>query len=190
LGIFTLIKSVILKINELYQKNNFVLVAIDGFGGSGKTTFADLLLKGLENCTIVQLDDFYSPSLHAADILRLKEQILLPFHMHQEAKYQIYEWKTDTLSNWRILQPEGIFIFEGVYALDKDIREYYDLTIWIDYPVDLGFRRGIARDINQDGVDNSDKWKKEWMPLEVKYEKEQNPKRYADIVVDGLRLFP
>ncbi len=165
------------------------MIAIDGVGGSGKTTLAESLVKELQDCVIIQLDDFYSPVLHTTDIVRLKDQLLLPLYNHQEAKYQIFEWKTNSFSDWHILSPKGIFIFEGVYALDKNIRDYYDFKIWINYPADLGFKRGIARDRERDGIDNSDQWKKIWMPLEEKYRIEQEPENTANFIIDGENIF-
>jgi uridine kinase len=76
-----------------------------------------------------------------------------------------------------------------VYALDGSIRNYFDVTIWIEYPASLGFERGIARDILRDGVDNSDKWKDKWMPLEENYVKEQEPDKAADYIVDGRNIY-
>ena len=176
------------EINNLSRNKEVVLIAVDGVGGAGKTTLAELLQKEIKNSFIVQLDDFYSPILQAADLQRLKEQVILPLHNHQEAKYQIYEWKSDSFSDWHILKPEGIFIFEGVYALENNIRDYYDLKIWIDCPADLGLKRGIARDIERDGVDNTDKWINIWSPLEKKYKNEQEPNKTADYIIDGTEL--
>lgn len=177
------------EINSLSRNKEVVLVAIDGVGGAGKTTLAELLKKEIGNIVIVQLDDFYSPMLQAADLQRLKEQVILPLHNHQEAKYQTYEWKTDSFSDWHILKPEGIFIFEGVFALEYNVRDYYDLKIWIDCPADLGIKRGIARDIERDSVDNTDKWINIWSPLENKYKSEQEPNRIADYIINGTQLW-
>jgi uridine kinase len=184
-----LITTLTREINSLSRNKEIVLIAIDGVGGAGKTTLAELLKKEIENIVIIQLDDFYSPILQAADLHRLKEQVILPLHNHHEAKYQIYEWKTDSFSDWHILKPEGIFIFEGVYALENNIRDYYDLKIWIDCPADLGLKRGIARDIERDGVDNTDKWTNIWRPLENKYKNEQEPNRIADYIINGAELW-
>ena len=183
-----MITTITREINNLSRKKEVVLIAIDGVCGAGKTTLAELLQKEIGNGVIIQLDDFYSPILQAADLQRLKEQVILPLHNHQEAKYQIYEWKSDSFSDWHILKPEGIFIFEGVYALENNIRDYYDLKIWIDCPVDLGLKRGIARDIERDGVDNTDKWINIWSPLEKKYKNEQEPNKTADYIIDCTEL--
>ena len=183
----SLIPELILEINNLSRNKELVLIAIDGLGGAGKTSLAELLRKAVINCDIVQLDDFYSPALQAADLLRLKKQVIIPLFNQQAARYQIYEWQTESLSDWHVLKPEGIFIFEGVYALDQTIRDYYDLKIWIETPADMGFSRGVARDIARDGVDNTVKWKKVWMPLEERYRIEQNPAKFADYIIYGTR---
>lgn len=177
-----------LDIKRLSKGKEVILIAIDGVGGSGKTTLAVNIQNNVDNCGVIQLDDFYSPVLKAPDILRLKEQVLLPLRAKQDAKYQIYDWKTDSLSDWHWLSPKGIIIFEGVYALHKVIREYYDLKIWIEYPAELGFIRGIKRDLMGDGVDHSDKWKNIWMPQEAKYISEQNPRNSADFVIYGNKI--
>jgi len=46
------------------------------------------------------------------------------------------------------------------------------------------------RDIVRDGVDNSDIWKNMWMPLEEKYKNEQEPEKYADIIINGTEILP
>ncbi len=179
------LQSLIGEITELSHHKKVVCVAIDGVGGAGKTSLAISIQKGVAQTAILQLDDFYAPTLRAPDLLRLKEQVVLPLHAGQEARYQVYEWKTQSMSDWRVLEPAGVFIFEGVYALDRQLRDYYDLKIWIDCPPEVGFSRGVARDLARDGVDNSEQWRTFWMPLEEKYRNEQEPYRCADHRMDG-----
>ncbi len=184
-----LISSIINEVRLFAKGKKFLILGIDGVGGSGKTTLAKIIQNELNNCVIVQMDDIYSPQLQASDIPRIKDQVFLPLISGNNAKFQIYDWKTEKLSQWQIIIPKGILIIEGVYALDRQIINYYDIKIWIDYPPELGFERGVKRDINGDGVDNSEKWKKVWMPLEEKYIIEQNPRSKADYVINGDEVY-
>ena len=163
------------------------MIGIDGAGGAGKTSLAEYLRKKLKNSVIVQLDDFYSPALQKVNVQRLKEQVLAPLHNQREARYQVYDWKAERLSDWHILKPDGVVIIEGVYALDQTLQEYYDLKVWIEIPADVGMERGVGRGIARDGVDNSEMWKDIWMPLEEKYRNEQKPNLSADFVFDGTQ---
>lgn len=180
------ISEIITKIKSIQEiKEGPIIVAIDGVGGSGKTTLAEALIKNLKNTIIVQLDDFYSPVLKKPDLKRLENQVLIPLRNGQKAKFQLYEWKTNALSDWKIILPEGIIVVEGVFSLDKELINYYDLKIWVEYPSELGFERGVQRDIKKDGVDSSEKWKDVWMPQEEKYKNEQEPEKKADYIIDG-----
>jgi pantothenate kinase-related protein Tda10 len=108
-----LISDLLRKISQLTRTKDAVLIAIDGVGGAGKTTLAEFLKKQLANCMIVQLDDFYSPTLHAADLLRLKKQVLLPLHEHRKTNYQIgTSWNR---SEW--LSSKGFTLSIKVFAL-------------------------------------------------------------------------
>jgi uridine kinase len=183
-----MVSSIINDIRNLSRKKKFIIIGIDGVGGSGKTTLAQIIKNEMNNSVIVQMDDIYSPQLQASDITRIKNQLFSPLKNGNDAKFQIYNWKTEKLSQWQTIHPEGILIIEGVCSLDKQIIDYYDLKIWIEYPPELGFERGVQRDINGDGVDNSEKWKRVWMPLEKKYISEQNPKRKADYVINDEEI--
>jgi uridine kinase len=180
-----LLETLCERIRNLSSSKDVVFIGIDGVGGAGKTTLAQFLRDRLDHCRIVQLDDFYSPALQAADVQRLKEQVLWPIQNRREARFQIYEWETDSFSDWRVLRPEGVFLFEGVYALEERIRAFYDLKLWVEYPAELGFRRGIARDIAGEGRDISNKWKNVWMPLEEKYRMQQEPDKSAEYIING-----
>jgi uridine kinase len=190
LGEYLLISNLLADIENICQKKKLVVIAIDGVGGSGKTTCAINIKNGIRNSVIVQLDDFYSPILESADLQRLQDQVLFPLSTQHAAKYQIYEWKTESFSEWHVLQPKGVVIVEGVSTLHRKIRGYFDIKIWINYPAELGFKRGIERDKKRDGIDNSEKWKTIWMPQEKRYIAEENPEECADYIIDGINLLP
>ena len=176
--------------DRISGKDKFI-IGIGGFGGSGKTTLAEKLKKNLETSIIVQLDDFYSPELGAADLKRVLEQVLIPLSENKNTTYQIYDWRNEKMGEWKKLDSNGVIILEGVTVLHPDFLPYVDFKIWIDYPQELGFARGVKRDIEKDGVDNTEKWKKIWMPQEKEYVGKQNPKQYADIVIwytSGMKI--
>jgi len=178
------------KINNTPPKHKSFIIGIDGFGGSGKTSLAKLLKQHFEKVTIVEMDDFYLPSLKRADYQRVKEQVLAPLVNDIPASYQRYDWKTDRMAEWHAIEPGGVVIIEGSYSTNNDIKSMYDFKIWIECPQDVGMERGIARDLTRDKVDTRNKWINEWMPLEKEYVNAYNPKQYADYIVDGTKIPP
>jgi uridine kinase len=174
------------KVESLQRKNKSLLIGIDGVGGSGKTTLSESLKEKLDNVSIVQLDDFYSPELNRADRNRVLEQVLLPLENDTDAKYQIFDWRSNTLKDWRAIKHGGIVIIEGVSALHSDFAEKYDFRIWISCAPEVGYKRGVERDKVRDSVDNSDKWLNLWMPQEKEYVESQKPQLRADYILDGM----
>ncbi len=173
------------KIRSTHRKHRTLLIGIDGVGGAGKTTLSESLKENLVNVSIVQLDDFYSPELNRADRSRVVEQVLLPLENNTDAKYQVFDWRSSSLTDWHTIKPGGIVIIEGVSALHADFAGKYDFRIWIDCPAELGFKRGVERDKVGDGVDNTDKWRNIWMPQEQEYVESQKPQLHADYILNG-----
>ena len=182
------VKEIIQEIQNLQKTNELILVAIDGVGGAGKSTVASLLHGQIQDSSIIQMDDFYSPELQRPDVVRLKTEVLIPLHSHKTAHYQIFLWKTNTYSNWQTLPAQGVIIFEGIFSLEKDLHEFYDIKVWVDCPAEVGYERGVKRDKEIYHVDNTEKWQKIWMPLEEKYHNEKNPKQCADYIIDGTKV--
>ena len=172
------------KIKSLQGKHKTLLIGIDGVGGAGKTTLSESLKENLANGSIVQLDDFYSPELNRADRIRVLKQVFFPLENDADAKFQIFDWRSNTLKDWYTIKPGGIVIIEGVSALHSDFAEKYDFRIWINCPPELGFKRGIERDKVRDGADNTDKWRNIWMPQEKEYVESQKPQLRADYIIN------
>lgn len=172
-----------------------VLVGIDGRGGSGKSTFARELAALLPNATVVQFDDFYRPAdegkRRAAsgneevggsfDWRRVRDQVLQPLVDGEGVRYQRYDWDSDELAEWHLISPGGMVIVEGNYSTRDELRDYYDLTIWVDTPQEVRLRRGVERD----GEDARARWLEEWIPEEDRYVTAYQPADRADIVISG-----
>lgn len=175
-------ESLINRINFLKTDNNTLLIAIDGRGGSGKSTLAERLGEKLSNVTIVHLDDFSYPD---TDRQRLLDQVIIPLRQKRTAKYQRFDWGTKQLAEWHEIIPGGIVIVEGFSALHEVLYKYFDIKIWIECPAEIGFQRGLQRDLNVYKVNTKDDWLNKWMPIEQKYVDEQRPQKKADFVLDG-----
>lgn len=172
-----------------------MLVAIDGRGGSGKSTFARRLESAADEVTVIEFDDFYLPSplrearIEAGDTeiggnfdwRRLRDQVLAPLGRDEPASYQRYDWPSDELAEWHSVPVGGIVLVEGNYSTRRELYEVYDFTIWIDAPHDVRLERGIRRG----GEDTRERWLTEWMPEEDRYIAAEDPVSRVDLVLDG-----
>lgn len=173
------------------QKNSTVLVAIDGPGGAGKSSFADGLRESDPTIQIVQMDDFYRPSAERTrsrsevgsefDWRRLRRQVLEPLRRDRPARYQRYDWPSDRLAEWHSINAGGIVVVEGAYSMRTELADLFDFSIWVESPSDVRLARGLARD----GEAMRERWTSEWMPEEDRYATLQDPAERADLVVDG-----
>ncbi|MDP2671935.1 MAG: uridine kinase [Candidatus Daviesbacteria bacterium] len=182
------LEEILGKIKQLHVTKKTILIAIDGFGGSGKTTLANKIKDSFSDATIVQLDDFYSHELNRTDRARILEQVIKPLREERSARYQIYDWKNKKLTEWRDVKPGGIVIVEGVSMLHDDFNDYWDLRIWVNYLQDEGIKRGIERDKKEYGIDSTHEWVNIWMPQETEYVEMQKPQQKADYIIDGAKL--
>jgi uridine kinase len=166
---------------ELLKKKQPVLVAIGGYGGSGKTTLARAIQNQFPNSTIITLDDFAVPD-GGSDRKRIISQVLLPLSEQRLARYQRFVWQQQSFMDWRELKPEGLIIVEGVSVLEEDFNSYYDFRIWIDCPLELASERGMARDRILYGSSYDRMWEEFWKKEDRDYGKTEPWKR-ADLVI-------
>lgn len=186
-------KDLAIFLEKKLKEKGIMLIAIDGPGGSGKSFFTDNLRKYFSNCQIIHFDDFYheknsshhnKPKIGSSfDWKRLEKEVLTPLKKGSIAYYQKYDWIKDEVGGKHEVRPEGIILIEGIYSYRKEIRHYYDLSIWIEVDYELRLNRGIERD----GEDMKHRWTDEWMPKESEYIKSEfhSPREKADIVICG-----
>jgi uridine kinase len=154
------------------------IVAIDGQGGSGKSSLARLLAREL-GAPIVQTDDFASwenPVDWWPDLL---DKALVPLAAGRTARYTPTDWggpaKTEV-----VVRPVDIVLLEGVTASREAFRPYLAFSVWIETPRELRLRRGLERD----GSDARAAWER-WMAEEDAYVERERPAEHADVILPG-----
>jgi uridine kinase len=158
-----------------------IILAIDGYGGSGKSALADALASRLRNASIVRTDDFARPTVLGWDWRRLQDQVLDPIQRDRPGRYQRHDWTTDSLAEWHEVPVGGTVLIEGVSSMRKEFGRYWDLGIWVSCSYEIRLARGILRD----GEANRRQWVEVWIPEEDRYFHEQRPDLRADILLDG-----
>lgn len=171
-----------------------VVVGIDGAGGTGKSELARELALLRDDVAIIEGDDFYRPlnestraaltPLEAVDLLfdweRLRDEALAPLMRGDEARYRRYDWPTARLGeDGATVAATGVIVVEGVYVARPALRGYYDLIVVVEAPRDLCLERQLARGENEPEQIARRRAAEEW------YLERQDPKRVADLVIDG-----
>lgn len=182
------------KIINLPTKHRQRIIAIDGGGGAGKTTFAEELQKEIPGSFIVEVDDFYRPPQlrtplpstkvinHNFDWDRFRTVVLEVVKSNRDVRYQLYDFKKGTLSGKVLSVPrDATIIVEGVWSLQKAFIDFYDYCIWLEAPAEMRLQRGLSRD----GEDKRQIWEQEWVPIDEYYKETQKPHLQANIVVDS-----
>ena len=158
------------------------LVAVDGPGGAGKSTFARELSEAAGGAPVVHTDDFAAADCPIDWWPRLLEQVIEPLVRGGAARFQRYDWPSEALAEWHTIEPEPIVIIEGVSAGRSEWAEHLGFLIWIETPREERLRRGVDRD----GIAALDDWES-WMASEdTHYERDPTRER-ADVIVDGTR---
>jgi uridine kinase len=166
-----------------------VLIGIEGFGGSGKSTFAARLSEVLPDAAVVPMDAFIVKEqvLHpwdagAFDHARLVREVLEPAQRGATVEYHVLDWASSTLVGPVVVPPSRYLIVEGISAFLPPAGGYYQYRIWVDVPADVAKARGRDRDR---GTENEQHWDL-WSQNDVDYLRRYRSMESADAVVSGL----
>ena len=155
------------------MKRNSLLIGIAGGTGSGKTTLAQRIEAALPNdVTLLEQDSYYRDRSHLAPAERAMvnydepaalENNLLAAHLEalrdgQAVETPEYDFATHTRRHaTRRIAPSPIVVVEGILLFAvRELREVFDLRIFVDTDDDIRLMRRIRRDIVDRGRDIAD----------------------------------
>lgn len=165
-------------------------VAVDGFGGAGKTVLAQILSKKLD-AEIIQTDDFASYDNPLDWWGEMVEKVFEPVKSGAKSlKYSKSSWYKNRKPITVKQKVTPIMIIEGVSASRIEFRPYLAYSIWVETPPAICIKRGVDRDKKnlkgQTEVQILANWQK-WHAYELDYVNRDNPKENADIIIDGTK---
>jgi uridine kinase len=175
--------------NKKPKFGNVAFIAVDGHGGSGKSHVANYLAHKL-HAEIIHTDDFASWDNPLNWWPLVIERVFRPIAGGATTlSYPRSKWWPDHQPEPMIDQPvTSIMILEGVSSLRKEFRTYLSFGIFVDTPEEIGLERGIKRDASS-GKPREEivKLWQQWLHEENIYLQRDQPKRYADLIIDGTK---
>ena len=165
------------------------ILAIDGRCASGKSTLGKQLAAEW-NAALFHMDDFYlQPHQRTEERLaepggnvdreRFLEEVLLPLREGKPVSYRRFDCGTFTFEPARLIDPAPIAIVEGSYALHPQLRDLYDLRIFMDIDPEEQMRRILKRN----GPEAAERFRTRWIPLEEAYFAGCKVRENADICI-------
>lgn len=181
-------------IRGLQQEHSQLRVALDGPCATGKSTLAQWLSRQLD-CPVLRMDDFFlTPDLRTQERLaqpgenvdheRFFAQVLQPLCEGQTARFRPWDCHAGDFAPERTVAPCPLFITEGVYSLRPDLRDYYQLKLWVE--ADWPTRR--QRLLDRGGQFCLDRFQQLWIPLEDAYFDAFQVKACCDYTVSGTAV--
>ena len=157
------------------KKKGFVLVAIDGRCGAGKTTLA-AQLKEMCECSVIHMDHFF-PRLEQRTAERLSkpggnidherflDEVMMPLLCKETFSYCPFNPHKNEMLEAIQINPNNTVIIEGSYSCHPLFFDYYDLRVFLDISEEERHRRILLRN----GKSGLIQFKEKWIPMEESY---------------------
>lgn len=172
--------EIVSRIIKLKENRERVLVAIDGRCASGKTTLSlalekELLKQNIKS-TVIHIDEFFlrpeqrtkerfeTPGENI-DHERFLEKVLIPIKENTEVKYQPFNCSLFALAEEKTVELNSVIIIEGSYSLNKNLKDFYDLKIFVTSDYETRLQRILKRN----GEKMLQNFINRWIPMEEKY---------------------
>jgi len=172
--------------------NQLAVIAISGFGGSGKSTLSAELAYNLGETDIVPIDDFIigakderSKDWATFDRRRLRKEVLDVAETGTPLTYSVYnsgEWSSGQPGRTRTITPQKFLIIEGCGIIIPSLMPYYDYSAWIGVSGLDAWERAKQRDRSEGNI-NDKLWDEVWGPNDQDYYDKYRPDQRARVIV-------
>lgn len=144
------------------------IIGIAGGTASGKTTVASRVYeetKKFGSVIVIRIDDYYKDQSHLTLEERRKTNFdhpgaydvdLLIKHLNdlkngKSINKPTYDFTISTRSSYvEVINPCNVIIVEGIMAFAiPELRDMYDIKIFVDTPDDIRFIRRLSRDVEK-----------------------------------------
>lgn len=183
-----------------------LIIGIAGGTGCGKTTVVDQIINELpeDEVGVISQDSYYNDLSHLVFEERAKVNFdhpraidfdLLVSHLKllkagQAVSQPVYSFKTHNRTDEVVTtMPRKVMIVEGILILTHpDIREMFDIKIFVHADSDERLIRRLRRDISERGRDLEEVLNRYQVTLKPMHEQFIEPtKEYADIIIPNNR---
>jgi uridine kinase len=178
------------------------LVGIAGGSGSGKTTFAKKIIQHVNDPSVALLhqDSYYLPTppahlkIHGESNFDHPEAFdwpLLKDHLQRlkagdQVSIPVYDFKESRRSKeTELIGPCNTILVEGIYTLwDAEIRNLFDVKVYLNVEADIRFIRRLHRDVRERGRTLDSIIRQYYDTVRPMHHEYLEPTRsYADLVV-------
>jgi uridine kinase len=169
------------------------IIAVDGRGGSGKTTLANRLAEALPPAAVVHSDDIaWNHSRFGWDDPMITG-VLEPLRAGGPVHYQPPGWLTHGRDG-QVDVRDGLstVLLEGVGVSRRSLTPLLDATIWVQSDYVEARRRGLHRDMLETGWDDETALREwlEWEAEEVPFLLDDRPWARAQFIVGSTQPAP
>jgi uridine kinase len=179
-----------------------VVIGVAGGTGSGKTTVAEAIVAriGTSRIAYLQHDSYYRDLSqaqretilhHNFDHPHALESELLAQHVRdlkarRSVSVPIYDFTRHVRTGrTRRVEPRGVVLVEGILIfVEPELRDLFDIKIFVDTDADLRFIRRLRRDLEERGrtVTNViDQYLESVRPMHLEFV--EPSKRWADLII-------
>lgn len=187
-----------------------IRVAVDGVDAAGKTTLAQELVTPLKarGRTVIRasIDGFHNPArirhrqgftspegyyYDSFNYQRLTESLLTPLGPGGSRQYvsAVFDYRTDleVQSPIRVAEVNAVLLFDGVFLLRPELREYWDFSIFVEAAFETTLARAEQRDAVLFGSieEVRNRYDQRYIPGQKLYFDKCRPKDLVKVVVDN-----